>query len=322
MQEAVSRSSGKMIGQFLFACWWRWHIESLGNCLGEGDKCPSLGAVWVRDEDRPARIGRLGEHGIEWNLSEPGHRAVSPGIDWSRHAAAMEDLDPLTAVRTDEIRHVLDGPKYRDLRLPEGGQHPSSIEARHILRGRHQNDAIETNRLQERRERLTGAWWQIEHYDVGISPVDEREQPADEQPDEGRVVGQEGLLLAGQESQRHDAHAIALEGRHVRFLRRSHGERNDRLPSAGSHAPPYPEHERYVRAVDVGVEQANAIAELGQAEREIDGNRRLADSTFAAGDGEEPVCARGWPRFVHCFVRARVRFARFIRQRHSVRNHP
>ncbi len=169
-----------MLGQFLFACWWLWHIEALGDCLGEGDKCPSLGAVWVRDEDRPARIGRLGERGIERNLGEPGHRAFNPVINWARHAAAMEDLDPLTAVRTDEVRHVLDGAEHRYLRLPEGCQHPSRIEARDVLRGRHQNDAIETNRLQERRERLTGARWQVEHHDIGTSPVDEREQPADE----------------------------------------------------------------------------------------------------------------------------------------------
>ena len=96
-------------------------------------------------------------------------------------------------------------------RLPEGCQHSSGIEARHILRGRHENDAIETNRLQERRERLTGARWQVEHHDIGISPVDEREQPADQQPDEGRVVGEEGLLLAGEKPQRHDAQAIAFK---------------------------------------------------------------------------------------------------------------
>ena len=40
----------------------------------------------------------------------------------------MEDLDPLTAVQTDEVRHVLDGPEYRNLHLPEGCQDPSGID--------------------------------------------------------------------------------------------------------------------------------------------------------------------------------------------------
>ena len=74
--------------------------------------------------------------------------------------------------------------------------------------------------------------------------------------------------------------------------------------------------------MDVGIEQANAMAELGQAEREIDGNRRLADPAFAAGDGEEPVRAAEWPRFGHRFVWVWMRLARFVRQRHGGRPHP
>ena len=73
-----------------------------------GRQMPEPGSRLVRDEDRPARIRRLGEHGIERNLGEPGYRAVTSGVNWPRHAAAMEDLDPLTAVWTDQVRHVLD----------------------------------------------------------------------------------------------------------------------------------------------------------------------------------------------------------------------
>ena len=65
---------------------------------------------------------------------------------------------------------------------------------------------------------------------------------------------------------------MSPKARRNRRHRRNHGQRNDRLPPGGNRAPPHPEHERYVRAVDVGIEQTNAIAELGQAESEIDGN--------------------------------------------------
>ena len=115
------------------------------------------------------RTGRpvqpLREHGIERNFGEPGHRAVIPVINRARHAAAMEDLDPLTAVRQNRYAMFSTVPST-GTRLPEGCQHSSGIEARDILRGRHENDAIETNRLQERRERLTGARWQVEHHDI------------------------------------------------------------------------------------------------------------------------------------------------------------
>ena len=43
--------------------------------------------------------------------------------------------------------------------------------------------AIKVDRPQQRSERLAGARWQIEDHDGGVRPIDEREQPADEQPD-------------------------------------------------------------------------------------------------------------------------------------------
>ncbi len=143
-----------------------------------------MGPIRVRDEDRPSRVSCLGEPGIEGDFCKSGHRALTFIVNRARHTAAMEHVDPLTTVRADEVGHVLDGPEDRNLRILERCKHAPSIEARHILWCGHQDDAIEADRLQQGRERLAGARWQVNHQDIGVIPIDEREQPADEQSDE------------------------------------------------------------------------------------------------------------------------------------------
>ncbi len=55
------------------------------------------------------------------------------------------------------------------------------------------------------------------------------------------------------------------------------------------------EHHRHGGAVDVGVEQAHAIAEPAQRDGEIRRDGRFAHPAFAAGDGDDPFRA-GQPR--------------------------
>ena len=68
-----------------------------------------------------------------------------------------------------------------------------------------------------------------------------------------------------------------------------------------------PHHIRHAEAVDVGVDDSDALALAGQGDREIHGHRRLADAALAAGDGDElhPAACRQqrvasrpapWPR--------------------------
>ena len=53
-----------------------------------------------------------------------------------------------------------------------------------------------------------------------------------------------------------------------------------------------PKHERNVRPVNVAIEQANAISHLVERERQIHGERGLADSAFAGTNGNDRVNAR------------------------------
>ena len=72
------------------------------------------------------------------------------------------------------------------------------------------------------------------------------------------------------------------------------------------------EHERDVRAIDVSVEQADAVAHLAERESEIDGQRGFADSTFAGADGDDGTDARERLRGGHLLAGMGMRAHRLI----------
>jgi hypothetical protein len=51
------------------------------------------------------------------------------------------------------------------------------------------------------------------------------------------------------------------------------------------------EHKRNVGTVDVSIEQADAVAHLAERERQVDGKRGFANSTFAGTNGDDGVNA-------------------------------
>ena len=53
----------------------------------------------------------------------------------------------------------------------------------------------------------------------------------------------------------------------------------------------HPEHDRHVRPVDVGVDDADLAAALREREREVHGDRRLADAALARADGDDVLHA-------------------------------
>ena len=52
------------------------------------------------------------------------------------------------------------------------------------------------------------------------------------------------------------------------------------------------QHQRDVRTVNVAVEQSHFVAHLAEGDRQIDGERGLADSALAGTDGDDGVDAR------------------------------
>src|SRR3546814_14536312 len=58
------------------------------------------------------------------------------------------------------------------------------------------------------------------------------------------------------------------------------------------------EHARLTRTVDVGIKQADARAFGRQRQRQIGGDRRLADTALAAGDRDDVADTRQWPQIL------------------------
>src|ERR1700685_1247400 len=54
----------------------------------------------------------------------------------------------------------------------------------------------------------------------------------------------------------------------------------------------YAEHQRNIRAVDIGVKQANLVAHLGESNSQIHRQRGLADSTLAGTYGDDGIDSR------------------------------
>ena len=48
-------------------------------------------------------------------------------------------------------------------------------------------------------------------------------------------------------------------------------------------------HQRDVRTVDIGVEEAYAMAQLGKDDRQVNGQSGLADSSLAGPDGDDGI---------------------------------
>ena len=174
----------------------------------------------------------------------------------------------LAAVRADEVAHVLDDAEHRHVDLAEHRQPLAGVDQRHVLRRRDDHRAGERDALRQRQLRVAGARRQVDDQVVERAPFDVAEEllerlhhhrPA---PDHRRV----GLH---DEAERHQLHAVLLQ-------RQDAVADHPRLGDA--------EHHRHRGAVDVGVEQADAMAELRQRQREVGGDGRLADAALAAGD--------------------------------------
>ena len=128
--------------------------------------------------------------------------------------------------------------------------------------------------LAERDGHVAGARGQVEQEGVEVAPVDVGEH-LDEGAVEHRAAPGDDLVAARLEHADRDHRDAARCGhRHDQVV-------DLRGPGVGD-----AEHGRDRVAVDVGVDDADLEALLGQRQREVDRDRRLADAALAARDGE------------------------------------
>src|SRR5579859_1838318 len=248
--------------------WRRHHADPPSH--GTSDLAQGLpGARMVRigmlsGGDRRTRIAARAYARLQGNSAE--HLEVELAGD-SLAAAGAEDVVLLAAVRADEAAHVLDHAQDSDVDLVEHRDRLARIGQGDLLRRGHDHRPGERDQLADGERGVTRSRRQVDDEVVELAPLDVAQELLDRRvderppPDDRRVAGQEVL----------DAHhrdAMA-------------DDRVDAPAGAGDVGAAGTHHERDVRSGDVGVEQANPGTIAGQADREVDGDRGLADASLA-----------------------------------------
>ncbi len=132
--------------------------------------------------------------------------------------------------------------------------------------------------LAERDRDVAGPRRHVHDEHVDLAPVDVGEELL-ERAVEHRPAPHHRLVAAlEEEADRHQLQVV-LHRRHDQLVHRDRS-----LPDA--------EHVRDRVPVDVRVEHADAVAELRERDREVRGERRLADAALAAGDREHAAVGR------------------------------
>jgi hypothetical protein len=245
-----------------------------GQTLGRRDECPGHRRVRLADEKRHARVAPFANRLIDRNAADEGHAQL---VGHPLAAALPEDIRLVPAVRAHEMTHVLDHADRRDVQLLVHRDRPAAVRQRYLLRRRHHDRARDRDGLAEGERDVAGARRHVDDEVVEIDPprlakeLLERAVEHRSPPDDRRVLGR-------QEAHRHHLQAELLRGQHLLAIGRDLNLRET-------------EHDRHVRPVDVGVDHADPAARLGERDRKIHGDGRLAHAAFPRAHGDDVLHA-------------------------------
>ncbi len=221
-----------------------------------------------------------------------------------------EDIGRLAAMRADERAHVLDQAKHRHIDLAEHVQPFARVDQREVLRGRHDHRAGQRHLLCHGELGIACAGRHVDDQDIELAPGDVFQHLAQGRHHH-RSAPDHRRLLVDEKAHRHDFQPIGFH-------------RLQLVVDQGLRLAFQAEQARHRGAVNIGVQNADGLAELLQAERQIDGSGGFADAALARGDRDDlgdarnshatgGACAR--PRRLRLGRRRRLRPARTVRAR-------
>ena len=196
-----------------------------------------------------------------------------------------ENVDLVMAVRAGKVAHILDDAEHFDVDLREHLHSLARVLQADIAGRGDDHRAGQRNGLDQRDHHVAGARRQIDDEVVEFAPIHLLQKLADDLVKHGaahdqrlvagrNVADRDGLDSVGQVGL--DAVACADLG----LLGRAH-------------------HERHVGAVDVGVDEAHALAELAERDGQVDGDSGFADAALAGTDSDDFGDARQGDRRRH-----------------------
>ncbi len=164
-------------------------------------------------------------------------------------------------------------PENFDVDLVEHLEGFASILERDVGGSGDDDGAGEGHGLHERDDDIAGAGGQVDEEDVELTPLHLLQELADDLVEHGAAHDQ-GLVAGGDEADGDDFDPVRQVGL-------------DLVVGPNGGLARGAEHQRHIGAVDVGVNEADAIAQFRQSDGEIDRQRGLADAAFAGSDGDD-----------------------------------
>jgi len=237
-----------------------------GDCIeGRG-----AGGIGSGESYGHAGVAALADLGKEFNGAEEGDVELLRG---ALGAAAGEDVDFVMAVGAGEVRHVLHDTEDFDIDLMEHFEGLARILERDVGGRGDDYCAGEGDGLHQRDDDVAGAGGEIDEEDVELAPFNLLEELADDLVKHG-ATHDEGLVAGRDEADGDDLDAVRDVGL-------------DLIVGQDGGLAGGAEHEGDIGSVDVGVNEAGAMAEFGEGDGEVDGEGGFADAAFAGSDGND-----------------------------------
>ena len=171
----------------------------------------------------------------------------------------------------EEPRHVLDDADHLEVDLARHVRGALRDLLRGGLRSGDDHDLGARQELRHRQRDVAGAGRHVDDEVIGLAPVHVSEELL-ERLVQHRAAPYDRLVLTCKEAHRDERDAVGV-GRH------------DHVVDDGGR-PVDAEHARHREAPHVGVDGGDLVAALRERDREVGGNRRLADATLARRDRE------------------------------------
>ena len=236
--------------------------------MGYAVKLGCLGAFGSGQRDRQSAISTLANRGNELDGAEEGNFELGRG---ALRTALREDVDLLMTMRAGEVAHVLDDAENFDVNLGEHLKSFAGVLQADIAGRRDDDGACKRDRLNQRDDHVTGAGRQIDDEVIELAPFDLLQELADDLV-QHRSTHHEWLV-----ARRDVADGDGLDAVRVVGL--------DLVISANTGRLRRAHHQWDIGSVDIGVDEADAVAELGKRDGEVDSDGGFADAAFAGSDG-------------------------------------